>query len=633
MSRTYCASMAKDAGFGATAYCGVEYGSQCWCAQTLDSDAKKTDENLCNMPCAGNSSEICGGPYVADVFRATCDVRPATGANVASVTAPTGSVPPFGIVQWSLTVEGVVTNPWEALNITLDLTPPKGGRPYNAIIKGYHQGGNEWRVRAALQDVGDFPYKLAVVQNGNALHSSSGTVVCAATAKAQLTSVGPRGFLRPQFGKFPYRTAFDDGTLFNGFGFGDCLNDDLTFQTYENGKTFTRSLDQYVKDYSDAGFNIFRWSDGNCAPRIQESFDGGDIPWRPNGNEYNETTAALLDRVFDTFRTNGFSMWSVIFSKDDNSKLPVFPYLGNNDKLNHLAQRASLGAYLDFVVARWGAQTDVWSLLNEQRGSPEWLQWMAQYLRSIDPYRHPISSSWNDHIEVPEIEINSVHWYHSSPVAGQGKKGTSNATQSDLAMADEVQGRLAVGKPVYYTETGMLSHNWDPKSHVLMRIRSWTAFFEACVLIWWNTANTQSYHGISGNMYLGPQERGYQKVLRAFMDEMTDPAVAQLNMTASDGVRAYGVTGASGDGKTKVLMAYAQHYSSHDQNITAQITFAPSEGFLSLTGCEGTWVHPDTGATEPATQPKGLTYTTPVFSIDMALRVNCPYQAVTKVVV
>jgi hypothetical protein len=550
----------------------------------------------------------------------------AAAAKVTSVTAPSASVPQFGIVQWSLTVEGVITNPWEALNITLDLTPPKGGRPYYAIIKGYHQGDNEWRVRAALQDVGDFSYKLDVVQNGNFLHSSSGTVMCAATAEAQPTSVGPKGFLRPRLGEFPYRTAFDDGTLFNGFGFGDCLTDDLTFPTFENGTTFTRTLDRYVKDYSDAGFNIFRWSDGNCAWRIQESFDGDDAPWRPNGNEYNETTAALLDHVFDTFRSNGFSMWSVIFSKDGNSKLPVFPYLGETDKLSHLAQRASLGAYLDFVVARWGAQTDVWSLLNEPRAETAWLQWMAQYLRSIDPYRHPISSSWNDHLQLPEIEINSVHWYYSSPVAGNIY--TSNATQEDKAMVDQAQNQLAVGKPVYFTETGMVHHNWDPESHILMRIRSWTAFFEACVLMWWNTAGSTKYHGISGNMYLGITERGYQKVLRTFVDEMTDPAVAQLNMTASDGVRAYGVIGAGASGNGKVLMAYAQHYSSHKLNITAQITFAPSKDFRSLTGCVGTWVHPDTGATAPATQPNGLTFTTPVFSIDMALRVNCPSEEV-----
>jgi len=36
---------------------------------------------------------------------------------------------------------------------------------------------------------------------------------------------------------------------------------------------------------------------------------------------------------------------------------------------------------LDFVVARWGAQVDVWSLLNEQRAEASWLAFAADYRR------------------------------------------------------------------------------------------------------------------------------------------------------------------------------------------------------------------------------------------------------------
>ena len=56
-------------------------------------------------------------------------------------------------------------------------------------------------------------------------------------------------------------------------------------------------------------------------------------------------------------------------------------------------------------MRRWGAQTDVWSLLNEQRADAGWLRIAADYLRSIDPYQHPITSSWNDHINMTQIEI------------------------------------------------------------------------------------------------------------------------------------------------------------------------------------------------------------------------------------
>ena len=37
--------------------------------------------------------------------------------------------------------------------------------------------------------------------------------------------------------------------------------------------------------------------------------------------------------------------------------------------------------HLAFVVARWGAQTDVWSLLNEQRADAGWLSTASDFVR------------------------------------------------------------------------------------------------------------------------------------------------------------------------------------------------------------------------------------------------------------
>lgn len=527
---------------------------------------------------------------------------------VNSVTPPSKSVPQYGIVQWSMTITNVTTNPWEVVDISLDLTPPKGGKPYYAKIKGYHQGTNEWRVRAALQNVGNYPYKLNVNWNGASLHTSSGTVTCDASAPPQKKSVGPKGFLRPRFDSPPYRTAFDDGTLFSGFGLGDCLNEQLTFATYDEktGQVFNRTLEQYVSDYGNAGFNIFRWSNGNCAWNIYDSFDA--YPNSTKGNKYNETLCALLDHLFDTFRSHGYSMWAVPFSKD-NSRYPVFPHAGESNTTWHFAQRAAIGRYLDFVVSRWGAQVDIWSLLNEQRAEDNWLAFAAEYLRSIDPYKHPITSSWNDHLNMSQMELDSVHWYYST--------GVQN---SDIAMVTQARTELANKKPVYFTESGNNRHNWDPQSHIRMRIRSWTAFFEACVLMWWNTAGTQNCTPCGGgNMYLGPTERSYQKTLREFVAPMTDPTLQAMNISASNGVRAYGLVGAGNSGKGKLYMAYANHYASHDLSITANLTFP-----IVLAGCTGVWVHPETGATTPAVA-SGVNFTSPPFKIDIALSISCAH--------
>ena len=243
------------------------------------------------------------------------------GSSVVEVTPPQAPVPINGIAEWTLTFKNLSENMaalgaaapgksvWEALNITLDLVPPAGAPPYNATHRGflYAGGGSVWKVRAALRAEGPHSYTLRVSWTGNSslLHTSEGVASCSSTALVQNYSAGSRGFLRPRFNDPPYRTAYEDGKLFTGLGLGDCLNDGLTFLTYNetDGGQYTRSLEEYTRDYGDAGFNIFRWSNGNCAWRIEESFDGN--PGRPNGNVYNETLVLQLDRLYDTFRAHG----------------------------------------------------------------------------------------------------------------------------------------------------------------------------------------------------------------------------------------------------------------------------------------------------------------------------------------
>ena len=56
-----CAAFCKD-----YKYFGVEYGSQCYCGNTLGGAAAAEAE--CNMPCAADSTEKCGGPVRLNVY-------------------------------------------------------------------------------------------------------------------------------------------------------------------------------------------------------------------------------------------------------------------------------------------------------------------------------------------------------------------------------------------------------------------------------------------------------------------------------------------------------------------------------------------------------------------------------------
>lgn len=55
---------------------GVEYGSECYCGMSLgfNSSAGFTG---CNMACAGNSSQTCGGPSRLNVYNYTLYIAPA----------------------------------------------------------------------------------------------------------------------------------------------------------------------------------------------------------------------------------------------------------------------------------------------------------------------------------------------------------------------------------------------------------------------------------------------------------------------------------------------------------------------------------------------------------------------------
>lgn len=61
-----CQNVCWASGFD---YAGVEAGSDCYCGDFIGAE-HSPDQNACNVPCGGNSSEICGGVSVMNAFAA-----------------------------------------------------------------------------------------------------------------------------------------------------------------------------------------------------------------------------------------------------------------------------------------------------------------------------------------------------------------------------------------------------------------------------------------------------------------------------------------------------------------------------------------------------------------------------------
>ncbi|HHL33605.1 MAG TPA: hypothetical protein ENJ30_04505, partial [Desulfobulbaceae bacterium] len=63
MTKELCMTTCQQKGFQ---YAGLQYSSYCFCG---DSYGKSGEANNCNMPCAGNKSEICGGDWANSLYR------------------------------------------------------------------------------------------------------------------------------------------------------------------------------------------------------------------------------------------------------------------------------------------------------------------------------------------------------------------------------------------------------------------------------------------------------------------------------------------------------------------------------------------------------------------------------------
>jgi hypothetical protein len=84
-----CLSACKIGGYS---FAGVEFGQECYCGVVVGNGTLPVDASQCNMPCTGNTTEICGGRstlslYVAKDLEST---EPCNGSPpVSSITSST----------------------------------------------------------------------------------------------------------------------------------------------------------------------------------------------------------------------------------------------------------------------------------------------------------------------------------------------------------------------------------------------------------------------------------------------------------------------------------------------------------------------------------------------------------------
>jgi len=555
----------------------------------------------------------------------------------------TGTIPKHEVFEITFQHETAYANPFFDVTIEVVFTSPSkkeihvGGfhygsssgpdirnenRPFDSAQgeeKGLHASTGHltverrrgvWKARFAPSEPGRWKYAFVFRNEQGQEARGEGTFTCIKGRKPN------PGFVRLDT-ENQFRFVFDDGSPYFPIGLQDCWGDNSgtgsildqcsmegPFRTdlkepreLPPGPMFVRSpannpqnADVYFRYFSQCGFNLYRYSQQNCSFPLNDDLD-----------KYLVQEAVMTDELLCCARKYGFRIFYGIFG---------FQKAFNKGPYDEVTM-SKVKRFIKYSVDRWGAYADFWEFLNEQHAGDRWYQIMIPCLESIDPYGHPITTSW-ERPDLAGIEINAPHWYQRE-----------DELKSDAETASRAVNWKKHGKPVVVGEQGNwidrknppapgVGGVWDDRSALRMRIRNWTAFFNEIAVVFWNTSYARDGHNM--NIWLGPKEREYVRAMQDFAYRLDkEVVVVPVEVSNPNAFRAYALASKERAG------VYLHHFEDHQKSMRgASITLdVPMKA-------RGYWYSPENAAilqTAELTQGSN-TIEVPEFTVDIALLIT-----------
>jgi hypothetical protein len=334
---------------------------------------------------------------------------------------------------------------------------PPGGNPFDpevndvrAVFSGPH-GEEEtrlaywshgaWRAVLVAHDPGVYTARL--IRNGEAVHGSP--------VKVRLKTRMPDGFVRVGG---PWGFQMDSGKVYWPLGH------DLGWH-YEGQPSLPETL-RAMKSY---GVNWARiWA---CA------WDGKNPWWKASGPyglaSLDETSLDQWADIVDAAQANGVYFQLVLFhhgefTTHNDSNWDTNPWNVKNggflsspaDFFSNPRAVALSKAYVRYMVARYGYSPSImsWELFNEvesvnavrDKRIDEVKQWhddMAAYIRSLDPYRHLVTSSSD--LRLPIFGSMDYYQTHGYPSAIQARLASDNRTFDKVWFYGEIGDSVSGG--------------------------------------------------------------------------------------------------------------------------------------------------------------------------------------------
>jgi hypothetical protein len=307
-------------------------------------------------------------------------------------------------------------------------------------ISGESKKKSHWQARFTPREIGSYSYKILLHDDGRlkkALNPSQFSV----------NAGGGKGFLHPNNN---WSLKFDNGEVFRGIGENFCWehrdqDDSKFFKALDEDHRF--NYEEMLAKLSNNGANFIRtWMIYWNLPV--------DWQWVQNSSRYtlsksrfNESGIARMDQLVSIAEKNkiyimltleshvGFmgSGWDNSIYNKENGGFASTP----EEFFTSLEAKAQYKNKLRFMVARWGYSPSIgmWEFFNEidnvmyqskDARIPDALvtQWhteMSDYLASIDPYDHLITTSISHRDvaglnDIKTIDINQKHIYKAVDV-------------------------------------------------------------------------------------------------------------------------------------------------------------------------------------------------------------------------
>jgi hypothetical protein len=352
----------------------------------------------------------------------------------------------FERVDWSISVTGEWINPYSQNDFALDMviTMPDGS---TQAIPCYYESGesgstSQWGARLNPVEAGIYSYHFETKRNGEVTEKT----------KVETFTVAPgngRGFLHPH-NDWTFR--YTNGEPFRGvgitFGWESRSNDDSRYfkELHEQDKY---SYEHMLSLLQSVGGNYFRtwmcpWNlplEWKIVSPDTDRYSNSDEHFNPDAIRKMDELTLLCDSLglhmmLAIDQAGGFmgGSWDAHNYNIKNGGMAETPY----HFFTLPEARQQYKDRLRYMVARWGYSPSIgaWEFFNEidylaykgndiidsmQTTIVEWHTEMATYLKSIDPYGRPVTTSIS-HFDVkglnsiPDIDFNQKHIYKNTQI-------------------------------------------------------------------------------------------------------------------------------------------------------------------------------------------------------------------------